>query len=106
MVPGETRPGYENGPQARQVLNDAEDDLRDWRPEEEELGTPARRESPEEARGRGDVEGEEVEPPSRSGNGDGNGNGNGSGEGNLNRESYGPGDAHEHHDDRSSQADA
>ncbi|KAJ9142213.1 Sphingolipid long chain base-responsive protein LSP1 [Pleurostoma richardsiae] len=33
VVPGDTRPAYTHGAQARQILNDAEDDLRDWRPE-------------------------------------------------------------------------
>jgi hypothetical protein len=32
-VPGDTRIAYDAGPQARQILNDAEDDLRDWQPE-------------------------------------------------------------------------
>ena len=32
VVPGDTRPVYPRGAQARQILNDAEDDLRDWRP--------------------------------------------------------------------------
>lgn len=30
VVPGDVRPAYEGGAQARQILNDAEDDLRDW----------------------------------------------------------------------------
>ncbi|KAB5551311.1 putative sphingolipid long chain base-responsive protein [Coniochaeta sp. 2T2.1] len=33
VVPGDVRPAYEGGAQARQILNDAEDDLRDWRPD-------------------------------------------------------------------------
>jgi hypothetical protein len=33
VVPGNTRPAYEYPEQARQVLNDAEDDLREWEPE-------------------------------------------------------------------------
>lgn len=33
MVPGDTRRVYEHAAQARQILNDAEDDLRDWQPE-------------------------------------------------------------------------
>ena len=36
VVPGDTRPAYDGAQQARQVLNDAEDDLRDWRPEVED----------------------------------------------------------------------
>lgn len=30
VVPGDTRPAFEHAHQARQVLNDAEEDLRDW----------------------------------------------------------------------------
>ena len=33
VVPGDTRIAYSDGGQARQILNDCEDDLRDWRPE-------------------------------------------------------------------------
>ncbi|KAK2593917.1 hypothetical protein QQS21_008379 [Conoideocrella luteorostrata] len=40
IVPGDTRPNYTEGSQARQILNDCEDDLRDWRPESEEYETP------------------------------------------------------------------
>lgn len=32
VVPGDTRPPFEHGHQARQVLNDAEEDLREWGP--------------------------------------------------------------------------
>lgn len=32
-MPGDTRPAYPYGAQARQILNDAEDDLREWQPE-------------------------------------------------------------------------
>ncbi|KAK3181454.1 hypothetical protein K4F52_007316 [Lecanicillium sp. MT-2017a] len=38
VVPGDTRPAYDNAAQARQVLNDAEDDLRDWRAEPDNYG--------------------------------------------------------------------
>ncbi|AEO66149.1 uncharacterized protein THITE_2143793 [Thermothielavioides terrestris NRRL 8126] len=31
VVPGDARPAYTHAPQARQILNDAEDDLREWR---------------------------------------------------------------------------
>lgn len=41
MVPGENRPAFEYANQARQVLNDAEDDLRDWTPELEDVGNSA-----------------------------------------------------------------
>jgi len=33
VVPGDERPAYAHAAQARQILNDAEDDLREWRPE-------------------------------------------------------------------------
>lgn len=32
MVPGDVRPAFEHSAQARQVLNDAEEDLREWQP--------------------------------------------------------------------------
>lgn len=32
-MPGDAKPEYRYASQARQVLNDAEDDLRDWQPE-------------------------------------------------------------------------
>ncbi|KAL8716011.1 MAG: hypothetical protein Q9220_000678 [cf. Caloplaca sp. 1 TL-2023] len=32
VVPGDVRPAFEHSAQARQVLNDAEDDLREWQP--------------------------------------------------------------------------
>ncbi|KAG6010661.1 hypothetical protein E4U21_005159 [Claviceps maximensis] len=37
VIPGDTRAQYAEGSQARQILNDCEDDLRDWRPENEEF---------------------------------------------------------------------
>lgn len=33
LSPGDVRVPYENGAQARQVLNDAEDNLKEWQPE-------------------------------------------------------------------------
>jgi hypothetical protein len=36
VVPGDTRPEYPHAQQARQILNDAEDDLREWQPESED----------------------------------------------------------------------
>ncbi|KAI9658875.1 MAG: hypothetical protein M1829_006616 [Trizodia sp. TS-e1964] len=39
VVPGDVRPAFEHVHQARQVLNDAEDDLRDWQPHLEDVGT-------------------------------------------------------------------
>lgn len=41
VVPGDSRPPYNSTAQARQILNDAEDDLRDWRPETAETGDGA-----------------------------------------------------------------
>ncbi|KAM5355833.1 hypothetical protein ACJ41O_002479 [Fusarium nematophilum] len=46
VVPGDTRPVYEHSAQARQILNDCEDDLRDWRPEAESFTTPVQSRSP------------------------------------------------------------
>jgi Eisosome component PIL1 len=37
VVPGDIRPAYEHTNQARQILNDAEDDLKDWQPELEDV---------------------------------------------------------------------
>lgn len=41
VVPGDIRPTFEHGNQARQILNDAEDDLRDWTPELEDVPSHA-----------------------------------------------------------------
>jgi hypothetical protein len=41
VVPGDIRPEFAHANQARQVLNDAEDDLRDWQPELEDVGSSA-----------------------------------------------------------------
>ena len=41
VVPGDIRAGFEHGNQARQILNDAEDDLRDWTPELEDVPSNA-----------------------------------------------------------------
>lgn len=43
VVPGDVRPAFEHASQARQVLNDAEDDLRMWEPELEDVPTHANR---------------------------------------------------------------
>lgn len=50
VVPGDERQPYTHGAQARQILNDAEDDLRDWQPEPEDqqLGSPQQRTSHEQ----------------------------------------------------------
>ena len=34
MAPGDQRPAWQHAAQARQILNDAEDDLREWQPGE------------------------------------------------------------------------
>ena len=41
VVPGDTRPAFEHGHQARQVLNDAEEDLREWTPSLEPIPSSA-----------------------------------------------------------------
>lgn len=41
VVPGDVRPPYEGAAQTRQILNDAEDDLRDWQLPEGLLGEGA-----------------------------------------------------------------
>ncbi|KAI9788147.1 MAG: hypothetical protein M1816_007193 [Peltula sp. TS41687] len=41
VVPGDTRPAFEHANQARQVLLDAEEDLRDWQPDYEPITTSA-----------------------------------------------------------------
>jgi len=39
VVPGDIRPTFEHVSQARQILNDAEDDLKDWTPELEDVSS-------------------------------------------------------------------
>ena len=41
VVPGDTRPAFEHTHQARQILNDAEEDLRDWQPNIEPIPSSA-----------------------------------------------------------------
>ena len=41
VVPGDARPAFENSAQARQILNDAEEDLRDWTPSIEPIASSA-----------------------------------------------------------------
>lgn len=41
VVPGDVRPVWEHTNQARQILNDAEDDLKDWQPELEDVPSHA-----------------------------------------------------------------
>ncbi|KEY64934.1 hypothetical protein S7711_08933 [Stachybotrys chartarum IBT 7711] len=40
VIPGDARQAFEHSHQARQILNDAEDDLRDWQPDAETWATP------------------------------------------------------------------
>ena len=95
LVPGDDRAPYEHGSQARQVLNDAEDDLRDWRPDSEGLKTPLGRGTPDTSvKGKGpavDEDGEAMSPSTQT---------------DRNIASGGPREEHGFHDDRSSQADA
>ena len=41
VVPGDVRPAFDNTHQARQILNDAEEDLRDWEPSVEPIPSSA-----------------------------------------------------------------
>lgn len=41
IVPGDLRPEFEHADQARQVLNDAEEDLREWQPNIEPIHSSA-----------------------------------------------------------------
>lgn len=50
VVPGDTRPQYSDASQARQILNDCEDDLRDWRPENEDYDAPVEQADPASAK--------------------------------------------------------
>ncbi|KND95096.1 Inorganic pyrophosphatase [Tolypocladium ophioglossoides CBS 100239] len=52
VVPGDTRQPYAGGQQARQVLNDCEDDLRDWQPDHEETYTDTAEYHSAEAKGK------------------------------------------------------
>ncbi|KAF5666118.1 oligosaccharyl transferase complex subunit OST4 [Fusarium circinatum] len=61
VVPGDTRVPYEHSSLARQILNDAEDDLRGWRPEAEGFSTPVQSRSPT-------LEGNGKEPLASEGN--------------------------------------
>ncbi|KAJ6189177.1 hypothetical protein N7519_004085 [Penicillium mononematosum] len=53
VVPGDARQAYDNEPLARQVLEDAENDLREWQPSVEPITSAAGRESPVHANGAG-----------------------------------------------------
>lgn len=41
VVPGDVRPAFEHSGQARQILNDAEEDLREWQPSNLEIPSAA-----------------------------------------------------------------
>ena len=41
IVPGDARPGFEHADQARQILNDCEEDLREWQPNLEPIHSSA-----------------------------------------------------------------
>lgn len=41
IVPGDARPAFEHADHARQILNDAEEDLRGWQPSLEPISTAA-----------------------------------------------------------------
>ena len=41
IVPGDARPTFEHADQARQILNDAEEDLREWQPNLEPIHSQA-----------------------------------------------------------------
>ncbi|KAJ6446041.1 sphingolipid long chain base-responsive protein PIL1 [Purpureocillium lavendulum] len=58
VVPGDDRQPYAYGQQARQVLNDCEDDLRDWQPEQE--GYTLEEQSSTKGKEKAAVEGEEA----------------------------------------------
>jgi Eisosome component PIL1 len=59
VVPGDMRPPYQNAAQARQILNDAEDDLRDWQPEQDDFSAPAMTENSEMTPPRSSAKGKE-----------------------------------------------
>lgn len=56
VVPGDSRAVYEHSAQARQILNDCEDDLKEWQPEAETYKTPSQSRSPS-------IKGKEKELP-------------------------------------------
>ncbi|KOS16924.1 Sphingolipid long chain base-responsive protein LSP1 [Escovopsis weberi] len=70
IVPGDTPRVYEHGAQARQVLNDAEDDLRDWQPVQE-FYLSSVEESPSTYKDKGKETADAEQTPSRA-NGHGN----------------------------------
>lgn len=98
LVPGDDRAPYEHGSQARQVLNDAEDDLRDWRPESDGLEMSVRGGMPERSvKGKEQAFCQDDEAMSPSTEADGDNMSDGLGDENG---------IHGSHDNSSSQADA
>lgn len=74
VVPGDVRAPFEHANQARQVLNDAEDDLRDWQPELEEVPSSANRlDSNLMPSSAGEIEGEHANGRVRGGTADAEG---------------------------------
>ncbi|KAI3395404.1 hypothetical protein diail_1333, partial [Diaporthe ilicicola] len=67
VVPGDERQPYTHGAQARQILNDAEDDIREWQPEPEDqqLGSPHQHET-----AHGQKEPVQLESPTMSSGGE------------------------------------
>ncbi|KAG7292632.1 hypothetical protein NEMBOFW57_002667 [Staphylotrichum longicolle] len=64
VVPGDVRPAYAHASQARQILNDAEDDLREWRLEGlvgDDVKTAAAEEAPAAALSTGTEKGKQRE---------------------------------------------
>lgn len=67
VVPGDVRPAYTHSSQARQILNDAEDDLRDWRidglllPGEDAKSVDDRRSQVPASQGQGQGKGKQKE---------------------------------------------
>ncbi|CAG8015323.1 unnamed protein product [Penicillium nalgiovense] len=60
VVPGDARQAYDNEPLARQILEDAENDLREWQPSVEPITSAAGQESPVHADGARGVNGAGV----------------------------------------------
>lgn len=63
-MPGDVRPAYAHASQARQILNDAEDDLREWRLEGllgDDVKTAAAEEAPAAALSTGTEKGKQRE---------------------------------------------
>jgi hypothetical protein len=68
MVPGDARPAWEHEEQARQILADAEQDLREWTPHLEPIHTQAASVDHRLMPGGGSVAGESTLPQAPSAN--------------------------------------